>query len=65
MKRNETVAEMRVSRNTIELKICSPPVSYLEMWKVTIYAVIIFCLYGCETWFLMLKGDQRLGVFEN
>jgi hypothetical protein len=35
--------------------------------KVKIYKTIILpvVLYGCETWSLMLKEEQRLRVFEN
>jgi hypothetical protein len=35
--------------------------------KVRIYRTIILpvVLYGCETWFLTLREEQRLRVFEN
>ena len=34
--------------------------------KITIYRTIIpVVLYGCETWFLMLREECRLRVFEN
>jgi hypothetical protein len=35
--------------------------------KVKIYKTIILSvvLYGCETWSLMLREEQRLRVFEN
>jgi hypothetical protein len=34
--------------------------------KVKIYKTIILpVLYGCETWSLTLRGEQRLRVFEN
>jgi hypothetical protein len=35
--------------------------------KIRIYETIIFpvVLYGCETWFLTLREEHRLGVFEN
>jgi hypothetical protein len=35
--------------------------------KVKIYKTIIMLvvLYGCETWFLTLREEHRLGVFEN
>jgi hypothetical protein len=35
--------------------------------KVKIYKTIILpvVLYGCETWFLTLKEEHRLRVFEN
>jgi hypothetical protein len=35
--------------------------------KVKIYKTIILpvVLYGCETWFLMLREEHRLRVFEN
>jgi hypothetical protein len=35
--------------------------------KIKIYNTIIFpvVLHGCETWFLMLREEHRLRVFEN
>ena len=35
--------------------------------KVNTYKTIILpdVLYGCETWSLTLRGEQRLRVFEN
>jgi hypothetical protein len=35
--------------------------------KIKIYKTIILpvVLYGCETWSLTLREEQRLGVFEN
>jgi hypothetical protein len=35
--------------------------------KVRIYKTIIFpvVLYGCETWFLTVRGEHKLSVFEN
>ena len=35
--------------------------------KIKTYSTIILpvVLYGCETWFLTLKEEHRLGVFEN
>jgi hypothetical protein len=35
--------------------------------KIRIYKTIILpvVLYGCETWFLTLREEHRLGVFEN
>jgi hypothetical protein len=35
--------------------------------KITVYRTIILpvVLYGCETWSLTLREEQRLGVFEN
>jgi hypothetical protein len=35
--------------------------------KITIYKTVILpvVLYGCETWPLTLREEQRLGVFEN
>jgi len=35
--------------------------------KINIYITIILplVLYGCETWSLTLRGERRLGVFEN
>jgi hypothetical protein len=35
--------------------------------KIRIYKTIIFpvVLYGCETWFLTLREELRLRVFEN
>jgi hypothetical protein len=32
------------------------------MYRTIILSVI---LYGCETWFLTLREEQRLRVFEN
>jgi hypothetical protein len=38
----------------------------LENIKIKIYRTIIFpvVLYGCETWSLTLREEQRLRVFE-
>ena len=33
--------------------------------KIKIYKTITVVLYGCETWFLALKEESRLRVFEN
>jgi hypothetical protein len=33
-----------------------------RLYKTTILLVV---LYGCETWFLTLREEHRLGVFEN
>jgi hypothetical protein len=35
--------------------------------KIRVYRIIILpvVLYGCETWFLTVRGEQRLRVFEN
>jgi hypothetical protein len=35
--------------------------------KIRVYRTIILpvVLYGCETWFLTLREEQRLRVFEN
>jgi hypothetical protein len=35
--------------------------------KIRIYRTIILpvVLYGCETWYLTLREDHRLGVFKN
>jgi hypothetical protein len=35
--------------------------------KIRVYRTIILpvILYGCETWFLTLREEQRLRVFEN
>jgi hypothetical protein len=35
--------------------------------KIRIYKTIILpvVLYGCETWFLILREEHRLRVFEN
>jgi hypothetical protein len=35
--------------------------------KISVYRTIVLLvvLYGCETWSLTLREEQRLGVFEN
>jgi hypothetical protein len=35
--------------------------------KIKIYKIITLpvVLYGCETWSLTLRGEHRLGAFEN
>jgi hypothetical protein len=35
--------------------------------KIKIYKTVIFpvVLYGCETWFVTLREEQRLRVYEN
>jgi hypothetical protein len=39
----------------------------VEKLKIRIYKTIIFpvVLYGCETWYLTLREEHRLRVFEN
>jgi hypothetical protein len=41
--------------------------SAVEKLKIRIYNTIVFSvvLYGCETWFLILRKEHRLRVFEN
>jgi hypothetical protein len=50
----------------IHSKIFCLPVSYKKP-KIKIYKTLILpvVLYGCETWSLALREEQRLGVFEN
>ena len=38
-----------------------------KIWKIKIYKTIILpvVLCGCETWFLTLRDESRLRVFEN
>ena len=38
-----------------------------KKWKVSTYKIIILLvmLYGCETWYLTLREEHRLRVFEN
>jgi hypothetical protein len=38
-----------------------------ENTKIGLYTIIILpvVLYGCETWYLTLREEQRLRVFEN
>jgi hypothetical protein len=51
----------------IESKIFCLPVSYKKNIKIKIYRTVILpvVLYGCETWFLTLREEHRLRVFEN
>jgi hypothetical protein len=41
--------------------------SAVENLKIIIYKniILLVVLYGCETWFLTLRGEHRLRVFEN
>jgi hypothetical protein len=43
------------------------PSSAVKNLKIRKYKTIIFpvVLYGCETWFLTLREEHRLRVFEN
>jgi hypothetical protein len=43
------------------------PISYKKKLRIKIYKTIIllFVLYGCETWPLALKEEHRLRVFKN
>jgi hypothetical protein len=34
----------------------------IRIWKTIILPVV---LYGCETWSLTLRGENRLKIFEN
>jgi hypothetical protein len=51
----------------IQSKIFCLPVSYKKNLKNKIYQTVILTvvLYGCETWSLTLREEQRLRVFEN
>jgi hypothetical protein len=44
-----------------------PPVFSVVVEELRIYKTIILpmVLYGCETWSLTLREEQRLGVFVN
>jgi hypothetical protein len=33
--------------------------------KTTQYEITLSVLYGCDTWFVILREDHRLQVFEN
>jgi hypothetical protein len=50
----------------IQSKIFCLPVSYKNL-KIRICKTVILplVLYGCETWFLSLREEHRLRVFEN
>jgi hypothetical protein len=41
--------------------------SHVKILKIKIYRTVILplVLYGCETWSLTLREEQRLRVFEN
>jgi hypothetical protein len=43
------------------------PIYCLKMFRIKTYKTIILpvVLYGCETWFPILREGHRLGVFEN
>jgi hypothetical protein len=51
----------------IQSKIFCLPVSYQKNLKIKIHKTVILPVvqYGCETWSLTLKEEQRLRVFEN
>ena len=46
--------------------ICRIPVYVLKNTKIKIYTTIILpvVLYGCETWFLTMREEHRLRLFE-
>jgi len=52
---------------TIRPKIFCLPVSYQKKLRIKVYKTIILSvvLYGCEKWFLTLRKEHRLRVFEN
>ena len=51
----------------IRYRIFCVPVLLSKKLKIKIYRTVILpvVLYGCETWSLTLRGERRLGVFEN
>jgi hypothetical protein len=51
---------------TIQFSLLSSCLLFRNV-KVKIYKTIILpvVLYGCETWFLILREEHRLRVFEN
>jgi hypothetical protein len=51
----------------IQPEIICLPVSYKKNLKIITYKAVILLvvLYGCETWSLTLKEEQRLRVSEN
>jgi hypothetical protein len=51
----------------IQSKIFCLPVSCQKNLKIKIHKTVILpvVLYGCENWFLTLREEHRLRVFEN
>jgi hypothetical protein len=51
----------------VQPKIFCFPDSYKKNLKIKIYKTVILpvVLYGCETWSLTLREEQRLRIFEN
>jgi hypothetical protein len=49
------------------IPLSSEPFLLFKNLKIKIYKIIILpvVLYGCETWSLTLREEQRLKVFEN
>jgi hypothetical protein len=52
---------------TIQFRAFCLPVCQKKNLKMRIYKTIILpvILYGCETWYLTLREEHRLRVFEN
>jgi hypothetical protein len=51
----------------IQSKIFCLPISFKKKLKIKIHKTVILplVLYGCRTWSLTLREEQRLRVFEN
>jgi hypothetical protein len=51
----------------IRCRIFCLPVCYPKKTKIRVYRTVVLpvVLYGCETWSLTLREEQRLRVFEN
>jgi hypothetical protein len=48
---------------TFHFRVFCPSASSLKLQRLTY--IQSYVLYGCETWFLTLRGAHRLRVFEN
>jgi hypothetical protein len=54
-----TVTNKNLAQNLLSSRLL------LKNVKIGIYKTIIVVLYGCETWFLTLREEHGLRVFEN
>jgi hypothetical protein len=51
---------------TTETTTYCVPVCYLRIWRLKYTTIILpAVLYGCETWFVILREVQGLRVLEN
>ena len=64
-KKKEKIEIRECLQNLVQNHLSSSFLSKNVKSKVCRNIILLFVLYGCETWSLMLREEHRLRVFEN